>query len=733
MHQPYRYSPNHLYGRLQISPVRGLWAGLALVSLTPLLPVAVHAQQAGNSTELTQASEQAAAHTLIRRPSKQTADTVTTPPVNEMPVANKIRPMTTTGARGATTSLPGSVADRKPSSSKINAARKSAPPAVAELTPLPAGSPTRTAPSASRAIVGSAKSTPASSPGVAPSSTATPKPSTLMGNANNSPVTSSAPSIQGRGFSRLSAQFPTVQQVVEQIQVTSQAAPPTTATPPSAPPSPTVGAPPTVTAPSLAASPASLAFTLVSGTAASAPQTIAVSNAGGGTLTWAASNNQPWLHHSFTPTSVSVTADATGLAAGTYTGAVTLWSDSATNAPKTIPVTLTVTAAPAAAPKISVTPGTLAFSATQGGSNPATQSLALSTSGTGTVSWSVSDNAAWLTTTQSGNTVAASVNVSGLTAGTHTATITVAASGAANTPQTIPVSLTIAAALVASPTISLAPAGFSFSAQAGSTTPFTQALSITNTGGGSFSWTIVDDSSWVTKSVGSGTGNGTVSIYVDPSGLPTGTHTSMITVSVSGAANTPQVVPVTLTLTAPPVAPTIGFTPGGLAFNATTSGGNPANQNIAINNTGTGTLSWSVTDNAGWLTTTQSGNTIVASVNKSGLAAGTYSALITVSASGATNTPQTIPVSLTLTSGTVNTTTTLTWNGNHESDLAGYKIYRATASGAYGAPIAVITGNTTSYTVTGLTAGTTYFFVVTAYDTAGNESSRSNEVTKSIY
>src|SRR5262249_15995791 len=42
------------------------------------------------------------------------------------------------------------------------------------------------------------------------------------------------------------------------------------------------------------------------------------------------------------------------------------------------------------------------------------------------------------------------------------------------------------------------------------------------------------------------------------------------------------------------------------------------------------------------------------------------------------------------------------------------------------------TQTTTNYTVTGLQNGTTYFFVITAYDSAGNESTYSNEVSKSI-
>lgn len=76
---------------------------------------------------------------------------------------------------------------------------------------------------------------------------------------------------------------------------------------------------------------------------------------------------------------------------------------------------------------------------------------------------------------------------------------------------------------------------------------------------------------------------------------------------------------------------------------------------------------------------------------------------------------------------------TLTWNANTEADLAGYKVYRSTTSGVYGTPLATL-GKVTTYTITlpAQSVGTTYFMVVTAYDVAGNESGRSNEVSKFI-
>ena len=76
---------------------------------------------------------------------------------------------------------------------------------------------------------------------------------------------------------------------------------------------------------------------------------------------------------------------------------------------------------------------------------------------------------------------------------------------------------------------------------------------------------------------------------------------------------------------------------------------------------------------------------------------------------------------------------TLTWSAYMDSNLAGYKIYCATTPGEYGEPIATLQGNITTYTAAGLQSGKTYMFVITAYDSAGNESPRSNEVSKSIF
>jgi hypothetical protein len=59
--------------------------------------------------------------------------------------------------------------------------------------------------------------------------------------------------------------------------------------------------------------------------------------------------------------------------------------------------------------------------------------------------------------------------------------------------------------------------------------------------------------------------------------------------------------------------------------------------------------------------------------------------------------------------------------------IGGYKIYCGTASRAYSTVIDV--GSVTTATVTNLPTGVTYFFAVTCYNTAGDESAFSEELT----
>ncbi len=61
---------------------------------------------------------------------------------------------------------------------------------------------------------------------------------------------------------------------------------------------------------------------------------------------------------------------------------------------------------------------------------------------------------------------------------------------------------------------------------------------------------------------------------------------------------------------------------------------------------------------------------------------------------------------------------TLAWDPNTGPDIGGYRVSYGTTSGQYTTSVDV--GNTTSYTFTNLLAGSTYYFVLQAYNSAGN-------------
>jgi hypothetical protein len=81
-------------------------------------------------------------------------------------------------------------------------------------------------------------------------------------------------------------------------------------------------------------------------------------------------------------------------------------------------------------------------------------------------------------------------------------------------------------------------------------------------------------------------------------------------------------------------------------------------------------------------------------------------------------------------------TAILTWaapatnvDGSPLTDLTGYRVYYGAAPDSY---TSVDIGNVLTYEVGGLTAGQTYFFVVTATNRYGSESDFSNTVSKTI-
>ncbi len=69
-------------------------------------------------------------------------------------------------------------------------------------------------------------------------------------------------------------------------------------------------------------------------------------------------------------------------------------------------------------------------------------------------------------------------------------------------------------------------------------------------------------------------------------------------------------------------------------------------------------------------------------------------------------------------------------DGSPVTNLAGFNIYQGTTSGVYDAPIDV--GMILCRIILNLSVGSTYYWVATAYDSAANESTYSNEVSSTI-
>jgi Viral BACON domain/Cohesin domain len=307
----------------------------------------------------------------------------------------------------------------------------------------------------------------------------------------------------------------------------------------------------------------------------------------------------------------------------------------------------------------------ISFAASPSGPVPAPQELRIKNSGKNTLKYTISDDVSWLSvspvdgsSTGQVNGHAVSVDASGLPAGDadYTATITVSCADAFNNPQKVGVVLKLTKE--PPPQISVSPAALTFAGQAGGANPSAQTITIRNSGKSTLNYTISDDAGWLDVNPTSGSSSGesrSHSVTVNSSGLAEGSYTATITVTDPKAANSPQRVSVALQISkqAPP---TIVVSRSSLSFSAQAGGGSPSPQTIGIRNGGTGTLTYAIAWDAAWLSvapasgsSTGQENTHQVNVNSGGLSQGSYSGTITVTASGAANSPQVVAVSLQIT------------------------------------------------------------------------------------
>lgn len=400
--------------------------------------------------------------------------------------------------------------------------------------------------------------------------------------------------------------------------------------------------------------------------------------------------------------------------------------------------------APTVVPTSGIVTSPLALTLTAAKGQTAVGALALRKGGTDLHSYSLSTNQSWVwmnppygstqTITTETDQLVITVQTGNLAAGTHSAVIYIVESGPNNFSNMlrIPVTLTVTATPVktAPPTPPAPPAAV---------TPTPKPVTVTPP-------------------------PPPTPVVVPPPPAP------------SAPATPPAPVP------APVSNGPIQVTPATLSLSSTNAVGT-----LTLRKAGTAQHLYSLSASQSWLwmnppygstqTITSETDQIVITAQPTGLAAGTYTAVVYIVESGPNNFSNTlrIPVTFTVTGGQTASATpskpsqpavstpppppptpvptpgqttpsasastsspktasaTVSWNANTEADLAGYRIYVGTKSGSYGFVGPFEVSNRTSFTIANLPTGTTYFFAVSAFDKSGNESAKSAEVSKSLF
>jgi uncharacterized protein (TIGR03437 family) len=345
------------------------------------------------------------------------------------------------------------------------------------------------------------------------------------------------------------------------------------------------------------------------------------------------------------PASVSVAVNVGSLAAGTYSGQITINAPSASPSALTVPVSLTVASIPPA--QLSVSPPVVTIATVQGG--PAvSQQLVISNLGGGTLNftgtatggnWLIASSVSGTATPGTPAVVGLTLSPSGLSPGTYRGQIVVRTTDGTQS-VTVPITLAVNGQ---AQSIVLTQTGLQFTAVSGGVAPPPQTFSVLNGGVGTMNWAVaaqmISGANWlsITPSSGSSTAgaalNTPVVVNVNPGNMAAGLYYGLVRVTAAGTGNSPQLVSVVLNVLAPGNLPPpnisfVGLLPVGLAGgpNATdtTTLYNVTNQAQTFNS------AVSTQDGGAWLSVNPSSGTLPASgstqltvqVNSAGLTAG---------------------------------------------------------------------------------------------------------------
>lgn len=398
---------------------------------------------------------------------------------------------------------------------------------------------------------------------------------------------------------------------------------------------------------------------------ANANELLALSNGGGGQLTWQASSGQSWLQiapgsgtiPSGEHMTLTVALDRSALTPGTYTTNIVFTSNTEQI---TLPVSMRVIPLqPEHQAVLDLSPAVLSFDATDFGPNPSPQTLTISNPGVRTLLWGMqmafqNNNGNWLLVNTQGGALApggqqqilVSVNIQGLAPGVYKGVLLFSNQGAEpiqGNAQSIPVSLSIAPPC----TLAFSSNHLSFIGVHGQAGPAPQTLQIALAPGCSVNqqWSATDATvsggNWLGLGQSSGSTPAQFQVSVNTAGLAPATYTGTLTFTTRAGQQMVQV-----TLVVNPVACVINA-PTSLTLQGTAGQSIQSTQSTNLDSSGDclHALNWtsSVTINTPsggtWLSVTPSGSftppaqaSVTAQANLAGLSAGTYIGTVTISA-----------------------------------------------------------------------------------------------------
>jgi hypothetical protein len=380
---------------------------------------------------------------------------------------------------------------------------------------------------------------------------------------------------------------------------------------------------------------------------------VSITNGGSGTFTWTASDRSEWIavepREGEVPDTMTITLDPDHLGPGTYEADVTIIAKTAADSQiTTIPVTFVVQR-----PGLNVSPSSISRSTNVGSGAVFNETIQISNSGNGTLNWTVSEDKSWLSLGASSGSGDASVpltiNSAGLAGGTYHEEVVISAPGALGSPARVDVTLTVLA-----PGLAVSPGSLRETAGAGSTTPTTKTLRVTNSGNGAITWNATKTQLWLSLSKASGGAPDEITVTFNPTGLPAGTQLDTIVFTSPEATNGSVKVPVEYAITQPGLA----VNPTSITTSAEARDNKKQEFDLAISNSGGGTIAWFASSDAPWIAVGPLGgiapSTLHVTVEPRDLSAGVHTGNVTVTSPGAVGSPFIVPVQITITTKACN-------------------------------------------------------------------------------